>query len=296
MQWGDCSSELFTSPTLPNVERDGAVPNDVIMASIHSVGDAFALMIRGILFDLGSTLIYSADDHNWARLLPRMRGDLLAHLREAGYDLDSRDFLNRLSAKYTIFDQQRQTDWVEYTTRYLLTRTLEEMGAPPPSDGVLAQALRAYYAFSETRWRVRPDAHETLHALTGQGYPLAIVSNAADNENVQRLIDNFQLRPYFDPIIVSAAVGIRKPNPKIFELALSEWGLTAAECVMVGDTLGADILGAQLANLRHVWLTAHADHAANRAHRGTILPEAEIASLAELPALVKRWAHPLHER
>lgn len=247
-------------------------------------------MIRGIIFDLGSTLIYSADDHNWGALLPRMRGDLLAHLRAAGYNLEGRDFLNRLSAQYAIFDQQRQTDWVEYTSSYLITSTLEEMGAPPPSEAVLAQALHAYYAFSETRWRVLPEAHATLQKLAAAGYQLAIVSNAADNDNVQRLIDNARLRPYFDPIIVSAAVGIRKPNPKIFDRVLGPWGLTAAECVMVGDTLGADILGAQMANMRHAWLTAHADHSANHAHRGIILPEAEIASLAELPALLERWA------
>ena len=58
---------------------------------------------------------------------------------------------------------------------------------------------------------------------------------------------------------------------------------------MVGDALGADILGAQLAGLRHVWLTAQADHPANRAHTGNVIPEAEIAALSELPALVKKW-------
>jgi putative hydrolase of the HAD superfamily len=129
--------------------------------------------------------------------------------------------------------------------------------------------------------------------LAAAGFKLAIVSNAADDENVQRLIDNAGLRPYFHPIVVSAAVGIRKPNPKIFESVLGPWGLTAAECVMVGDTLGADILGAQLANMRHAWITAHADHTANRAHRGHIIPEAEIASLAELPALLEGWASPV---
>jgi len=245
-------------------------------------------MIRGVIFDLGSTLVYSEHDHNWAVVLPRMRADLLAHLLEAGYTLDAQAFLNKLSAKYAEFDRQRQTDWVEYTTTWVLSTTLEEMGAPPASLAVLDEALKAYYAYSESFWRPMPGVHETLRQLAATGRKLAIVSNASDDGNVQRLIDNANLRGYFDPIVVSAAVGIRKPNPKIFESVLSRWGFPPSECLMVGDTLGADILGAQLTGMPHVWLTAHADHPANRAHRGNIIPELEIATLAELPALVEK--------
>ena len=178
-------------------------------------------MLRGVIFDLGSTLIYAEHDHNWGVILPRMRTDLLAHLRAAGYALDGPEFLNRLSAKFNEFDRQRQTDWVEYTTEWILKSTLEELGAAPPSPQVVADALKAYYAYSEAMWRPMRGVHETLTQLAARGLRLAIISNASDDGNVQRLIDNAGLRPYFDPIVVSAAVGIRKPNPKIFELVLT---------------------------------------------------------------------------
>jgi putative hydrolase of the HAD superfamily len=246
-------------------------------------------MLRGVIFDLGSTLLYTEHDHNWGVVLPRMRADMLAHLRAAGYALDGPEFLNRMSAKFAEYDRQRQTDWVEYTTEWILKATLEEMGAPPPSPHLVASALAAYYAYSESQWRLMPGVHETLQALAARGFRLALISNASDAGNVHRLIDNARLRAYFDPILVSAAVGIRKPNPRIFEMVLARWGLEPGECLMVGDTLGADILGAQMAGLRNVWLTSHANHPANVAHRGNILPEAEIAALAELPALVEKW-------
>lgn len=246
-------------------------------------------MLRGLIFDLGSTLVYSAHDHNWGAVLPRMRADLLAHLTAQGYRLDAPLFLNRLAEKFADFDRQRQNDWVEYTTEWILTSTLAELGAPPLTPPLLAEALRAYYAFSESQWLPMPGVHETLRQLAAQGYRLAIISNASDNANVQRLIDNAHLRAYFDPIIVSAAVGIRKPNPKIFEWVLGPWGVPPSACVMIGDTLGADILGAQMAGLRQVWLTAHAHHSANLAHRGQIIPEAEVAALTELPALLRSW-------
>jgi HAD superfamily hydrolase (TIGR01549 family) len=246
-------------------------------------------MIHGVIFDLGSTLIYSEHDGSWNAILPRMRVDLLAHLQSAGYRLDPQAFLNRFTAKFDAFNRQRLTDWVEYTTSWILATTLEELGAPPPSPEVVAGALQAYYAFSESLWRPMPHAHATVQRLAGRGLKLGLISNAGDDANVQRLIDRADLRRYFDPIIVSAAVGVRKPNPEIFKRVLNAWQLKPDECVMVGDTLGADILGAQLTGLHNVWLTAQADHPANHAHAGNIVPEAEIASLAELPDLIESW-------
>lgn len=247
-------------------------------------------MIRGVIFDLGSTLIYSESDHNWGVILPRMRADLLRHLHSSGYQLEASEFLNRLAANFDFFDRQRQTDWVEYTTAYLLTTTLAEMNAPLPSAEVLAGALQAYYASSEALYQVMPDAHATLQQLAAASLRLGLISNAGDNDNVQRLIDQAQLRAHFDPILVSAAVGLRKPNPEIFRRVLGQWGLPPDECVMVGDMLGADILGAQLAGLHNVWLTAQADHPANHAHQDHIVPEAAIGRLAELPVLLQQWS------
>jgi putative hydrolase of the HAD superfamily len=250
-------------------------------------------MIRGVLFDLGSTLLYSSSDNNWGTLLPRMRADLLRHLTERGHPLEPQTFLNRLAANYADFDAQRQNDWVEYTTAYLLNTTLAELGAPLLSAEAMQSAIKAYYAYSETTYALMPDAHATLATLQAAGLRVGLVSNASDHDTVQRLIDRFELRRYFHPILVSAAVTVRKPNPKIFALALNEWELPAGECVMVGDTLGADILGAQMAGLRNVWLTAHADTPANRAHAGNIVPEASLERLAALPALLRQWGAPL---
>jgi HAD superfamily hydrolase (TIGR01662 family) len=246
-------------------------------------------MIHGLLFDLGSTLIHNEHDNNWAWVLNRMRADLLANLQAAGYALDPAEFLARFAAKVNEYNGQRQTDWVEYTTTWILTSTLAEMNVPPPPPEIVQAALGAYYAYSESLWRPVAGLHPTLQRLAAAGLRLGLVSNAADEGNVQRLIDWAGLRRYFDPIVISAAVGLRKPNPAIFERVLRAWNLPAEECVMVGDTLGADILGAQLAGLHNVWFTAYADHPANIAQRGNIIPEGEIASLAELPGVLARW-------
>lgn len=246
-------------------------------------------MIRGVIFDLGSTLLYTQLDGQWSRAFPHMRAELLANLQAQGYALDSGTFIPRFASNYAAMDQQRQTDWLESTTAQVLIQTLAELEAPPLSPAALAQAMQAYYAYSETLWRPMPGVYEILPQLQAAGYKLAILSNASDNDNVQRLIDQAHLRGYFDPIIVSAAVGIRKPAPEIFDLILKPWGVPAGECVMVGDTLAADILGAQFGGLHNVWITSHADRPDNHARRHEIKPEAEITALAELPGLLAAW-------
>ena len=246
-------------------------------------------MIRGLIFDLGSTLIYNRHDINWPRALDQMRGELLAHLQAAGYVIDAAPFLARFAAKVHEYSDQRMTDWVEYTTTWILTSTLAEMNLPAPPPAVAREALAAYYAYSESLWQPVPGLHETLDQLAAAGLRLALISNAADEGNVQRLVDWADLRRYFDPLVVSAAIGLRKPNPAIFERVLHPWGLPPGEIAMVGDTLGADILGAQLCGLHSIWFTPYANHPANTAHRGNILPEATLNNFADLPGLLARW-------
>ncbi|MBI4770749.1 MAG: HAD family hydrolase [Chloroflexi bacterium] len=197
-------------------------------------------MIRGILFDLGSTLL--SFDAPWLAVSSQASEVLLQALQEAGLALGG-EFL------------------AQYRCR-----------------------LEEYYA----RRATMPDLHSTLGELRRRGYRLGLVSNASDYANVGRLLDKAGIRAYFDPVLVSAAVGVRKPNPHIFELALQAWGLPPAQVVMIGDTLGADILGAHNAGMRGIWVTMQADTPANRAHEDTILPEATAGGLAELPELIER--------
>jgi HAD superfamily hydrolase (TIGR01662 family) len=246
--------------------------------------------ILGLIFDLGSTLIHTPQALAWAPTLDRMRGELLASLVSAGYDLDPVEFLARFAARLREYDEQRQADWVEYTTNWLLTTTLEDLGASPPAPEVVAQAVAAYYRYSESLWQPVSGLHPTLQSLAAAGYRLGLISNAADAGNVHRLIDAASLRAYFHPIVISAEAGLRKPNPRIFQLVLDAWQLPPAQVAMIGDTLGADILGAQLAGLRNVWVTNHAGHPANIAHRGNIIPEAELPGVVDLPALLERWS------
>ncbi len=242
---------------------------------------------EAIIFDLGNTLIYF--DAYWPAVMSDAIAALYDSLRAAGLDLGREAFLSDFRRRLESYYQERDTEFIEYTTLNVLRDLLTQTGQAMVSESVLRAALEAMYGVSQAYWKVVDDAHATLRSLRSQGYRLGMISNAADDQDVQVLVDRAALRPYFDFILTSAAEGIRKPNPRIFRRALARWDLPPERAAMVGDMLGADILGAQNAGIFSVWVTRHADSAANRAHEDTIVPDATIAALKELPPLLEAF-------
>jgi putative hydrolase of the HAD superfamily len=64
---------------------------------------------------------------------------------------------------------------------------------------------------------------------------------------------NSKLLPFFDKIITSEKVGVKKPNPKIFEYAMEISGALSNESIMIGDNFEADILGAINAGMQAIF-------------------------------------------
>jgi 2-haloalkanoic acid dehalogenase type II len=247
-------------------------------------------MIRVVLFDLGSTLIYF--DASWLEVIPRATLALSDTLRQHGLNLPREEFANRFQQRMFEYYQQRETEFIEYTTQRILQNLLTELGFSAPAP-LLRRALDEFYGVTQSHWRVEDDTHPTLTCLVEQGYRLGLISNASDALDVHTLVDKAALRNYFEQILISAEVGIRKPHPRIFQLALDYFHIRPGEAVMVGDTLGADILGANQMGMRSIWITRRADTPDNRDHLDTIQPSATVATLAEIPPLLKRWSsHP----
>ena len=234
-----------------------------------------------IFFDLGDTLMYDKDP--WEPIFPRADAAMRKSLEEAGYPLAE----NAYGEFDTIFDlyyHRRKDTVVEETTVQSLRTLMEAQGASPP-DSVLFAAMEAMYTITQENWYVEEDAAQTLETLRKMGYRLGMISNAADDENVQELVDQGNLRSHFEFILSSAACGIRKPDPHIFQLALEHFDVHPEKSVMVGDTLEADILGANQMGIYSVWISRRA----KKPPEGelSIQPQAVISSLDELPELLQ---------
>jgi len=242
-----------------------------------------------VLFDLGSTLIYF--DGDWMETMEQAVHELYRQLLRMGFALDA-SFPQHYRAVSRENYRWRDEELVETPAQDVFRQVMAVYGYPDVSAAQVREALAALYAVSQAHWQVEEDAAPALNALRQAGLRLGLVSNAGYDEDIQVLIDKAGLRPYLDFIVSSAACGLRKPHPRIFELALEALGAKAEESVMVGDFLEADILGANRMGMGSVWITRRIDVAAAQGALSRIQPARTIAALAELPALLANWDGP----
>ncbi len=239
--------------------------------------------IRGAIFDLGSTLIRFEGD--WPILLQDSLDLLIDQLQEDGLDFDRSDFRSAFERALDAYDHSRQSNQLERSTASLLQETLSTFGYEKTPPDILGHGLKRFYSVSETHWQPMPALHAVLDELQEEGRMLGLISNAGDAENVQRLIDKVEIRGYFDPIIISAAIGVRKPDPKPFEMVLEQWQVTPDSVVMIGDRLEADILGAQNAGIHQIWLKPEAEGSTAT----QIIPEKVTGKLVDIPGLIREF-------
>ncbi|NVK53678.1 MAG: noncanonical pyrimidine nucleotidase, YjjG family [Flavobacteriaceae bacterium] len=110
------------------------------------------------------------------------------------------------------------------------------------SDDLIHQLAVAYIDVLPTNNYLFEGAIELLDYLAPK-YKLHIITNGF--EEVQNLkLEKSGIRKYFDKIITSEAVGVKKPNPKVFKHALNLASATVRDSYMIGDNLEADIIGA----------------------------------------------------
>ena len=108
----------------------------------------------------------------------------------------------------------------------------------------MANEMADYYVYHSPRQTVLfPETIKVLDYLQSK-YKLHIITNGF--EEVQYIkLEESGLTKYFDVVILSEKVGVKKPHPYIFKKAFSESGANAANSVMIGDDWYADIYGAE---------------------------------------------------
>ncbi len=245
------------------------------------------MAVQGAIFDLGHTLM--GLDGTWPEMFEHGALDLARFLQEHEPDLDARALIRTwLERRRDGFTRAQET-MREVTAEDSMRWSLACVGLSDPSPALLAGAVDAFFAYEEAHWFAYPEAITVLRTLSNRGLRLGMLSNATHDPLIQRLVDRLGFRPWLDPALSSARTGIRKPDPAAFAPILEAWGLPPASVVMVGDTLDADILGAQRAGMPSVWLRSREDarqeeSAIPSGSQASAIPDATIEQLDELPA------------
>lgn len=216
-----------------------------------------ATNLKGIIFDYGGT-IDSHGDH-WSEVI--YDGYITA-----GLNIDKEEFrqsyvfAERALAKTRyIMPQHNFLDLLRIKMRLELSDLAER--------GIIDQSLVepkgeeiAQYCYNRAR-QCADEARPVIKALS-ERYPLMLVSNFYGN--VESVLRDMDLRQYFQGVIESAVVGVRKPDPRIFMLGVVALGLKPEEVLVVGDSFRKDIepalsIGCQVAWIKGKGWTADED-------------------------------------
>lgn len=116
----------------------------------------------------------------------------------------------------------------------------------------LADEVTSRFADLELTYCCPRDGCRTLSELRARGYGLGLITNRTNVERFHEVLDQMGLRIYFDLILASGEVGIRKPEPGIFFAALKRLATKAENSLYIGDNYWADVVGARRAGVTPV--------------------------------------------
>jgi len=226
--------------------------------------------IRAIFFDAGNTLLYPRLDERARELteagFPARVEDFHAAERAAKQKLDL-----WLWPQIRVGDVPRTIDhyyWGEY-----LTILMGLIGAPETEHARLIRMVANGFRDIRTWSVVMPETPPYLASLKADGYFLGVISNSVGTLAGQ--LANTGLRDNFQAVFDSAIVGVEKPHPEIFQLALASAQVAPNEAVFVGDTNATDVGGAQLAGLQGVLIDRINAYPDAECPRIRLLPELE---------------------
>ncbi|MGJ1437766.1 HAD family hydrolase [Sphingobacterium siyangense] len=200
--------------------------------------------IKGIIFDYGGTL--DTNGGHWGAVI------------WSGYEKYQVPVnLNAFQEAYTYAERQMalqpiikpQFNFLEVLEAKLNVQFDYLIAAGYDLDRSLAHkiAFDGYSLAKNTVEQVKPLLN-TLHAK----YPIVMVSNFYGN--LKSVLDDFGILPYFQSVVESAVVGVRKPDSAIYALGVTKIGLPAQEVLVVGDSYSKDMVPAKAVGCQTLWL------------------------------------------
>ncbi|HZX60515.1 MAG TPA: HAD family hydrolase [Candidatus Methylomirabilis sp.] len=203
------------------------------------------MTLTAVFFDAGNTLV-SLD---YAAIVDVLAGEGFRVTRDEVWRAEC-----RARVKLDPFLAQAEVrESREVFSRYMRT-ACEEMGI---SWGERAERILGRLSEINRReglWRggAMPGAREVLAGLKGKGYVVGVISNS--DGRLETLVRDAGLAGSLDVIIDSRVVGVEKPDPRIFHLALERTGVAPHEAIYVGDFYSLDVVGARRAGLEAILL------------------------------------------
>lgn len=183
--------------------------------------------IKAVIFDLFGTLIDSFNAQEYRQVLSGMASSL--SLPEASfYDLWSSSFNQRALGVFKTLEE----------SIFFISKELNI----PVDKNAMEQAIRIRLDYTKRTLVPREDAIETLKQLQKLGFKIGLISDCTFE--VPQIWNTTKLSQYFDSVIFSCSVGIKKPDPRIYHLACKKLKVKPKNCLYIGDGSSRELSGA----------------------------------------------------
>jgi putative hydrolase of the HAD superfamily len=215
------------------------------------------LDIRAIAFDVNGTLIEIETDEGMGEIF-RAAGHFLTY-----QGIDMRGQHVRELYFQLLKDQQRSSteEHPEYDAvaiwRTIIDDHMTEFTRHLPADKLAQMPLflaEMSRGISRHRLRLYPHVREVLDTLR-ERLPLAVVTDG-QTAWARGELHKVRLLDYFDPVVVSGDHGYRKPDVRLFQIALDAIGVAAEHNLYVGNDMHRDVYGAREAGMKTVMFTS----------------------------------------
>jgi HAD superfamily hydrolase (TIGR01662 family) len=224
-----------------------------------------------IFFDLGQTLI---DEWQYIAFFDQK---FLEVLNGFGARIDQRNY--RAIRNSIIRDRK-----IGHGSVKELVIEVCKLLSPPGYEKVIATRLESQIRQGRLDlFKFFDEAEPTLQALS-KSYDMGIIAN--QSEDILELLEKSGFDRFFKVKTISSSVKLKKPDPKIFELALREAGQNAEDCIMVGDRLDTDICPANNMGMTTI-RTTNSLFALQVPKRACEHPSYTVARLSEIPELLE---------
>jgi putative hydrolase of the HAD superfamily len=244
------------------------------------------MTFRAVLFDLGQTLLeYPGNTHEfWREYLEQRLADMHPLFRELCGEIEG-DAPSFVARPIDVMWPERKINMSGKSWHFAerLRAVLAACGRDECTDGECDRLTEAFYEPIGAATRRYPETVGVLEALRERGIRLAIISNAPwdiPGRLLRADMRRWEIERFFDVFVTSGEVPWRKPHPEFMWAAARELEVEPETCLVVGDSLKADIAGARAAGMRCVWVNRDGLAGGDEA-------DWTAATLDEVPPLVK---------
>jgi putative hydrolase of the HAD superfamily len=231
----------------------------ILLCSGFIILNAGKSSIKAVTFDLWETLLFEKDEANLRRTAARCR-NLVQALDKLGVGVSLKQMASAMDETASTLKKVWETN--EDVThldqiRLILKHALKSSVAI--NDEWMGELSSAYVSpIFKVRPYLNPDVPEVLRRFKDQNKLVGLICNTGltPGTAIRRFLEEEGVARYFDLMVFSDEVGIRKPDPRIFRSVAHKFKVSPHNIVHIGDNLRVDVWGAKNAGFKAIYFSS----------------------------------------